>query len=150
MADRFHRRRALIKPLRVQGWRLMTAFNSTSNEGCTIAHLHICTLYCNGVYSITLFCSLQHSPVFKFVNIYYILIHCHKALQHCNFLQFEVEVWCSSTLTPFELIFTARPLKLHFDGIAGMAWWYCILLYCMVFSARGHLNCTLTAFLQPL
>ena len=38
----------------------------------------------------------------------------------------QVEVWRSSTLTPFELIFTARPLKLHFGGIAGypIPWYF--------------------------
>ena len=100
------------------------------------AQLHnwIYTLYCNAVHIITLFCSLQHSPVFKFVNIYYILIHCHEALQHCNCLQFamQVEVWRSSTLTPFELIFTARPLKLHIDGIAGIAWYGLVVLHPIV------------------
>ena len=51
IADRFHQCSALIKPLRVQGCRLMLAFNSTSNEGCTLystlytLYFTHCTLY---------------------------------------------------------------------------------------------------------
>ena len=90
---------ALIKPLRVQGCRLMAAFNSTSNEGCT----WLCTL------QFTL-CTLYFSTGFPLYTLHLAL---HFTLCTLYFRLFTLH-FILYTLYTLHFKFQAR---LHFDSI---------------------------------